>query len=86
MESTYRIQVLPRAIRALARLPDNMHQRLTEAIDALADNPRPGECRKLRGRQDWRIRVGNYRVVYEVDYTRKTVTILDIGHRRDVYR
>jgi mRNA interferase RelE/StbE len=57
-----------------------------ESIRALAENPRPAGCRKLAGREGWRIRAGNYRVVYQIEGDRKAVTILHVGHRRDVYR
>jgi len=43
-------------------------------------------CRKLVGREGWRIRVGNYRVIYEIDEIRHILTILHVGHRRDIYR
>lgn len=51
----------------------------------LFQNPRPPSCLKLSGREGWRIRVGNYRVVYEIDDGQQAVTILNIGHRRDIY-
>lgn len=52
----------------------------------LANQPRPAGRHKLRGRDGWRIRVGNYRVIYEIDDQQSMVTVLHIGHRRDVYR
>ncbi|MBI4267052.1 MAG: type II toxin-antitoxin system RelE/ParE family toxin [Chloroflexi bacterium] len=52
----------------------------------LADSPRPRNSRKLTGRDGWRIRAGAYRVVYEIDDAAHVVTVLHIGHRRDVYR
>jgi mRNA interferase RelE/StbE len=55
-------------------------------IEGLAANPRPSGCRKLRGYKDlWRIRIGDYRVVYIIDDDRKTVSVTRIAHRRDVY-
>jgi mRNA interferase RelE/StbE len=54
-------------------------------VDQLAEEPRPPGCRKLQNRDGWRIRVGDYRDIYEVDDEQLTVTIL-VGHRRDVYR
>jgi mRNA interferase RelE/StbE len=56
------------------------------AIDALADDPRPSGCAKLAGRDDYRIRVGDYRVVYAVDDDKRVVLIARIAHRREVYR
>jgi mRNA interferase RelE/StbE len=55
-------------------------------LDTLASNPRPHGCKKLKGgNQEWRIRVGDYRAVYEIDDTAKTVDVTRIAHRREVY-
>ncbi|RME68588.1 MAG: type II toxin-antitoxin system RelE/ParE family toxin [Nitrospirae bacterium] len=61
-------------------------QEIKEKIFSLAHNPRPKGCMKLVNRDGWRIRVGNYRVIYEVDDTEATVTIIHIGHRKDIYQ
>lgn len=50
------------------------------------EEPRPSGCKKLKGREGWRIRVGDYPVVYDIDDDAQTALILNIGHRRDVYR
>jgi mRNA interferase RelE/StbE len=83
---TYAIAILRRAQRELQRLPHEDYERVREAIRALARNPRPPGCLALTGRTGWRIRVGNYRVIYEINDVQHTVTILHVGHRRDVYR
>ena len=83
---SYRILILRRAQSELAGLDRSIRQRVEQAIRALADNPRPPSCAKLTGRDGWRIRVGDYRVIYEIDDPQKTVTVLHIGNRRDVYR
>jgi len=83
---TYAIAILRRAQRELQRLPHEDYERVREAIRALAQNPRPAGCLALTGRAGWRIRVGNYRVIYEINDVQHTVTILHVGHRRDVYR
>ena len=83
---TYTIAILRRAQRELQRLPHQDYERVREAIRALAQNPRPPGCLALTGRAGWRIRVGNYRVIYEINDVQHTVTILHVGHRRDVYR
>ena len=75
-----------RAQEELAALPNEAYQRVKAAIFKLAENPRPGGCRKLSGRDGWRIRIGNYRVIYELNDAEKKVFVLHIGHRRDVYR
>ena len=81
----YTIFILRRAQKELAQLSGRAYRRVCDAIRALAQNPRPSGCRKLTAREGWRIRVGNYRVIYEIDDRQQTVTILHVGHRRDVY-
>jgi mRNA interferase RelE/StbE len=56
------------------------------AIDSLAENPRPTGCRRLRGRKDWRVRVGDYRIIYGIDDDRRIVEILSAAHRREIHR
>ncbi len=84
---SYRIVVERPAGRVLRRQvsPENAG-RIRQAIDALAEDPRPPNSLTLRGREGRRLRVGDYRVIYEVDDDRRTVTVLQVGHRRDVYR
>jgi mRNA interferase RelE/StbE len=83
---TYRVTILRRAQKELGALPQEAYERVRDAIRALNDEPRPAGCLKLSGRDGWRLRTGNYRVIYEVDDGDRMVTILHIGHRRDVYR
>lgn len=82
----YRVLIYPRAQRDLEELPEEMYKRVLGAIIALAQNPRPPGCTKLRGREGWRIRQGDYRVIYMIDDQAKSVTIVHIGHRREIYR
>lgn len=82
----YSIQILPRAKKELENLPLPDYRKVDTAILLLADQPRPGGCKKLQGREHWRIRVGHYRIIYGIDDDKKTVLILRIGHRREVYR
>ena len=71
----------------LKSLSINLFDRIVPRIKALADNPRPAGCHKLTGsKNDWRIRIGDYRVLYEIDDARKRVRIFRIRHRREVYR
>jgi mRNA interferase RelE/StbE len=76
------------AERDFRRLPAEVFQRVIAAIRSLGADPRPPGCRKLRGstRDDYRIRVGEYRVVYEIDDRKKAVRIMRARHRREVYR
>lgn len=82
----YALRILRRAQRELAALPSQVYERVRDAIFALDEEPRPAGCLKLAGRDGWRIRAGDYRVLYEIDDRNQVVTILHIGHRRDVYR
>jgi mRNA interferase RelE/StbE len=83
---SYSILILRRAGKELAGLTGDPYERVKTAIASLADNPRPRGCRKLAGREGWRIRIGDYRVVYEIDDEDRELTILHIGLRKDVYR
>ena len=82
----YRVTILRRAQKELGQLPSEPYRRVRDAIGSLGEDPRPSGCLKLTGRDGWRIRIGNYRVVYEIDDSNQVVTVLHVGHRRDVYR
>ena len=82
---SYELLILRRAHKELADLPKADYERVRDAVTALAGNPRPAGGRKLVGREGWRLRAGNYRVIYEIDDAQKKITVLHIGHRRDVY-
>jgi mRNA interferase RelE/StbE len=81
----YSVLILRRAQKELSDLPKDIYPRVSESLQALSNDPRPSGCLKLKGREGWRIRVGNYRVLYKIDDEQKTITIMHIGHRRDVY-
>lgn len=82
----YRLQIRRSAKRDLQRLPRSFFARINPRILALCDDPRPPGVRKLKGEQDgWRIRVGDYRVLYQIDDTNRMITIVRVRHRRDVY-
>lgn len=82
----YALSILPSAQKELARLSDSDYRRVVAAIQGLATTPRPVGCKKLTGSDEWRIRVGQYRVVYEIEDAALVVTVIKVGHRRDVYR
>ena len=83
----YDVLIERTAERDLKSLPTAIFDRILPRIKALADNPRPTGCHKLAGsKTDWRIRIGDYRVVYEIDDARKQVKIFRVRHRREVYR
>jgi mRNA interferase RelE/StbE len=83
---SYSIQILRRAQKELAQLPKQEYERIKEAVQKLSQDPRPQGCKKLIGREGWRMRVGDYRVIYEIDDAQNNLTVLHIGHRRDVYK
>ncbi|MEP7199866.1 MAG: type II toxin-antitoxin system RelE/ParE family toxin [Chloroflexota bacterium] len=83
---SYTVSILRRAQKELERLPAGTYERARDAIRALGQEPRPPGCLKLSGRDGWRIRIGDYRFIYEIEDQQHTVTVLHIGHRRDVYR
>ena len=83
---SYSLDIKASAQRELDRLDDALFARIDRKILALADNPRPPGCRKLKGyRNQWRIRVGDWRVVYVIDDGRALVSVTRVAHRREVY-
>jgi mRNA interferase RelE/StbE len=82
----HEIRLHPEAARAYRRLQGPMRTRVGDAIDALSADPRPRGAVKLAGRDDYRIRVGDHRIVYAVDDAEQIVLVARIAHRREVYR
>ncbi len=82
----HEVRLHPEAVRAFRRLRGRVRDRIESAIDGLAAEPRPHGAVKLAGRDDFRIRVGDYRIVYAVDDTDRLVLVARIAHRREVYR
>ena len=83
----YSIEIKPSAQKELDALDDALFTRIDQKILALAENPRPAGCKKLRGHKDlWRIRIADYRVIYIIDDSSQTVTVTRIAHRREVYQ
>lgn len=83
----YRIRVARSAKKELLKLPKEDVERVVEAIDELAEEPRPRGSKKLKGQKGlWRIRIGPYRVVYSIEDDVEIVEIVRVGHRRDIYR
>jgi mRNA interferase RelE/StbE len=81
----YKVSLTPSARKSLLALSKPDQKRLSIAIELLSENPIPPKASKLKGRQGYRIRVGNFRVIYSFDGKQLTILILDIGHRREVY-
>jgi mRNA interferase RelE/StbE len=84
--SRYRIEVLPSAVREIKKLPPEGKRRVQAAIELLADDPRPPAAKKLVARPEWRVRTGDFRVIYRIDDDVLTVVVVSAGNRRDVYR
>jgi mRNA interferase RelE/StbE len=83
----FRILLASSAERDLRRLAPSIHERVIAAIQGLSRNPRPPGCRKLAGMaNDWRIRVGDYRVIYEIADAIRIVRVNRVRHRPEVYR
>jgi len=83
---TYSVDILRSAQKQLGGINQQDQSRIISAIQALADDPRPQGCRKLSGRPAWRIRIGSYRVIYEIHDNQLLVLIVAVGHRREIYR
>ena len=82
----YRVTLKSSAEKEFFRLSEPISDRILPRIKALGTDPRPQGCKKLRGGQDaWRIRIGDYRVIYTIDDKEKQVKVTRIGHRREVY-
>ena len=82
----YRVTLTPATDRVVAKLPKSLRSRIAERLAALADNPRPPGCIKLAGKDAYRVRVGDYRIIYTIHDDRLLILVIDIGHRGDVYR
>jgi mRNA interferase RelE/StbE len=82
----YRVILTKSVQKELDRLPDEIVNRILARLAGLETNPRPPDVKKLKGRKAWRIRVGDYRVIYEIHDRELRVLVITIGHRGDVYR
>jgi mRNA interferase RelE/StbE len=83
----YSVEVKPPARKELEALPDNVLTRVVGKIESLGRAPRPTGCKKLKGYRDqWRVRVGDWRVVYIIDDAAKLISVTRIAHRREAYK
>jgi len=82
---TYRVDILPAARRSLRRIDSTYRRRIEGAILLLAEDPRPPASRRLRGRDGYRVRIGDYRILYLIEESVLVVVVVTVGHRRDVY-
>jgi mRNA interferase RelE/StbE len=82
---SYRVLLLPAASKGLRRIDPQVRSRIRGAIALLAQDPRPPASRKLRGRDGYRVRIGDYRILYLIQDEILLVVVVTVGHRRDVY-
>jgi mRNA interferase RelE/StbE len=84
---SYRVVILPSAKKELEAISSPFFERVEERMLSLGNDARPPGCKKMRDKEGtWRIRSGNYRIVYEIDDSARIVTIQRVGHRREIYR
>ena len=84
--ASYRLQIKPSAVKEIEALPQKDRRRLVAKIQGLSTNPRPPGCEKLSGHELYRVRQGNYRILYTLQDADLVVIVVKIGHRREVYR
>ena len=84
--ASYRLLIKPSAGKEIEALPKQDRRRIVAKIMSLSDDPRPPGCEKLSGHDQYRMRQGNYRILYEIHDLDLVVLIVKVGHRRDVYR
>jgi len=84
--ASYRLQIKPSAVKELEAVALKDRKRLVARMRRLGKDPRPPGCEKLSGHEKYRVRRGDYRILYSVDDAEGAVVIVKVGHRRDVYR
>ncbi len=84
--ANYTVVLSGKAQKQLDKLSDNIANPILEAISGLEGNPRPAGYKKLKDRDGYRIRVGNYRIIYTIFDAKLVVDIITLGHRKDIYR
>ena len=82
----YEVRIIPSVEKEMDKLTTPLHKRISRRILSLEDEPRPRGVKKLSRRDEYRLRVGDYRVLYAIDDHRHVITVFAVGHRREVYR
>ena len=83
---SYFIVISKHALKSLENIPERDYIRIKKVVYSLAENPRPNGFKKLKGRSGYRIKQGNYRIIYEINDKILTVSVIEIGNRKDIYR
>lgn len=81
----YKVRIERKAQKKLSKIPEPYYSNLKAAILDLGNDPRPQGCKKLKGRDGYRIRVADYRIIYEISDSILLVDVIDLGHRKDIY-
>ncbi len=81
----YRVRVERKVQKILSKIPDPYYSKIKTAILDLGNDPRPKGCKKLKGRDGYRVRVADYRIIYEIQDAILLVDVIDLGHRKDIY-
>lgn len=82
----YQLKIKERAQKDMRKLAPSFRRRIAQLIRSLAKDPRPAGCQKLTDREEWRVRQGDYRVLYSIDDSKRLVTVVRIKHRAKVYK
>lgn len=80
------VRLAQSVVKKLSKLAVNIERSIVDSIELLGYSPRPQGCKNLKGQDGYRIRVGNYRIIYQIKDKILLILILDIGHRRDIYQ
>jgi mRNA interferase RelE/StbE len=82
---SYKITISRQVLKFLEKINEPYYSAIKASILSLADNPRPQGCKKLKGRDGYRVRAGNYRIIYEITDQELIVEVIALGHRKDIY-
>ncbi|MEH1816051.1 MAG: type II toxin-antitoxin system RelE/ParE family toxin [Nostoc sp.] len=84
---SYKVEILRSALKQLKKIPSELQERIQIKIDDLATEPRPNGVKKLKGKENaYRIRVGDYRVIYDIFDDILVVNVVEVGHRKNIYK
>ena len=81
----YTLTIKRKAMKALEELDEPFYSNIKDAIYKLINDPRPNGCKKLKGRSGYRIRVSDYRVIYDIFDKQLIIDVIDLGHRKHIY-